>query len=57
MINKRPKPEAIVTNLLQVEVLTGQGMPTLPVRSISRRAAVSIYSKCVEESTNRLVNL
>jgi hypothetical protein len=27
MANKRPKPEEIVTKLLQVEVLTGQGMP------------------------------
>ena len=29
MANKRPKPEEIVTKLLQVEVLTGQGMPRL----------------------------
>ena len=29
MANKRPKPEQIVTKLLQVKVLTGQGMPWL----------------------------
>ncbi len=29
MANKRPKPEGTVTNLRQVEVLTGQGMPHL----------------------------
>ncbi|SMY10411.1 hypothetical protein LOM8899_04594 [Flavimaricola marinus] len=29
MANKRPKLEEIVTNLRQVEVLTGQGMPRL----------------------------
>ena len=29
MANKRPKPEEIVTEVRQVEVLTGQGMPRL----------------------------
>ena len=29
MANKRLKPEEIVTNLRQVEILTGQGMPRL----------------------------
>lgn len=36
MANKRPDPEEIVTKLLQLEVLTGQGMPRLnAIRQIS----------------------
>lgn len=31
MVNKRPKPEEIVTKLQQVEGLTGQSMPRLDV--------------------------
>ena len=36
MAIKRPKPEEIVVNLLQVEVLMGQGMPRIDaIRQIS----------------------